>query len=281
MRYRGSDNLMSGAGPHRDRGASPRSLTRRRRSSCGSSSIRRATSGTRTGTDSRRSCIPIRGVVSVETRGGHMGGRTSSRPWRSRPGATTASSAHGNASLRSVFVDPDAHPQLVTDWSRASRVSELAARADPRGGPSLHGLRRARMRSRLAVVVVDRSELLPMMPTADTSGVACLGSRTPRSFADRGCARRRPRRMQRSLEEWARRLGFSPRHLRPPLQAGHGCDVLDMAVVARTCSHSLVLLASGTPVTRVATDLGYSSTSAFIEMFKRTTGRTPGTYGRG
>jgi AraC-like DNA-binding protein len=38
----------------------------------------------------------------------------------------------------------------------------------------------------------------------------------------------------------------------------------------------LVLLASGRPVTRVATDLGYSSTSAFIEMFKRHTGRTPG-----
>jgi AraC-like DNA-binding protein len=34
--------------------------------------------------------------------------------------------------------------------------------------------------------------------------------------------------------------------------------------------------AAGRPVTRVAADLGYGSTSAFIEMFKRHTGRTPG-----
>jgi AraC-like DNA-binding protein len=37
----------------------------------------------------------------------------------------------------------------------------------------------------------------------------------------------------------------------------------------------LLLLAPGRPVTRIATDLGYRSTSAFIEMFKRHTGRTP------
>ena len=40
--------------------------------------------------------------------------------------------------------------------------------------------------------------------------------------------------------------------------------------------HALVLLAHGDAVTRVAMDLGYSSTSSFIEMFKRHTGRTPG-----
>ena len=39
---------------------------------------------------------------------------------------------------------------------------------------------------------------------------------------------------------------------------------------------ALVLLAGGRPVTRVATDVGYGTTSAFIEMFKRHTGRTPG-----
>jgi len=33
-------------------------------------------------------------------------------------------------------------------------------------------------------------------------------------------------------------------------------------------------------VTRVAMDLGYASTSSFIEMFKRHTGRTPGASGR-
>jgi AraC-like DNA-binding protein len=46
----------------------------------------------------------------------------------------------------------------------------------------------------------------------------------------------------------------------------------------RQVEHALVRLASGTPVTRVAADLGYGSTSAFIEMFKRHTGRTPGAW---
>jgi AraC-like DNA-binding protein len=40
--------------------------------------------------------------------------------------------------------------------------------------------------------------------------------------------------------------------------------------------HALVRLGRGDSVSRVAMDLGYTSTSAFIEMFKRCTGRTPG-----
>ena len=39
--------------------------------------------------------------------------------------------------------------------------------------------------------------------------------------------------------------------------------------------HALRLLASGESVTSVALDVGYSSTSAFIAMFKRELGTTP------
>jgi AraC-like DNA-binding protein len=39
------------------------------------------------------------------------------------------------------------------------------------------------------------------------------------------------------------------------------------------------MLAAGQTVTRVAMDLGFASTSCFIEMFKRHTGRTPGSSG--
>ena len=38
-------------------------------------------------------------------------------------------------------------------------------------------------------------------------------------------------------------------------------------------------LASGRPVTQVALDLGYESPSAFIAMFKRHMGDTPGQFG--
>ena len=42
--------------------------------------------------------------------------------------------------------------------------------------------------------------------------------------------------------------------------------------------HALELLAAGEPVTQVALAVGYDSTSAFIAMFKRVFGTTPGRY---
>ena len=42
--------------------------------------------------------------------------------------------------------------------------------------------------------------------------------------------------------------------------------------------HGMELLASGANVTQVAIDLGYDSTSAFIAMFRREIGTTPGRY---
>jgi AraC-like DNA-binding protein len=45
----------------------------------------------------------------------------------------------------------------------------------------------------------------------------------------------------------------------------------------RSLHRTQAALAGGDrPTGRVAADLGYGSTSAFIEMFKRHTGRTPG-----
>jgi AraC-like DNA-binding protein len=44
--------------------------------------------------------------------------------------------------------------------------------------------------------------------------------------------------------------------------------------------HALVLLADDTPVTVVAHRCGWSSASAFIDVFRRAFGHTPGTYRR-
>ena len=44
---------------------------------------------------------------------------------------------------------------------------------------------------------------------------------------------------------------------------------------------SLEMLAEGMPVQAVAFDLGYSSASAFISLFKRNFGQTPAAHGRG
>lgn len=43
---------------------------------------------------------------------------------------------------------------------------------------------------------------------------------------------------------------------------------------------ALRLLAVGTPVTAVAHRCGWSSASAFIDVFRKAFGQTPGAYGR-
>lgn len=44
--------------------------------------------------------------------------------------------------------------------------------------------------------------------------------------------------------------------------------------------HALRMLADDAPVTRVAHHCGWSSTSAFIDVFRRSFGYTPGTHNR-
>jgi AraC-like DNA-binding protein len=44
--------------------------------------------------------------------------------------------------------------------------------------------------------------------------------------------------------------------------------------------HALEKLANDRPVTEIALDLGYETPSAFIAMFRKATGRTPGGYFR-
>ena len=44
--------------------------------------------------------------------------------------------------------------------------------------------------------------------------------------------------------------------------------------------HALRLLADDTPVTAVAHRCGWSSSSAFIDVFRRSFGYTPGTHNR-
>lgn len=43
---------------------------------------------------------------------------------------------------------------------------------------------------------------------------------------------------------------------------------------------ALSQLAAGDPITAIAFDAGYSTPSAFIAAFRRTTGETPGRYFR-
>lgn len=81
----------------------------------------------------------------------------------------------------------------------------------------------------------------------------------------------------RGLSDWARTAGASPRTLE---RLFHRETAMSFGAWRRQLRllSALERLASGESVTTVALALGYESTSAFIAMFRRNLGRTPGSY---
>jgi AraC-like DNA-binding protein/quercetin dioxygenase-like cupin family protein len=84
---------------------------------------------------------------------------------------------------------------------------------------------------------------------------------------------------ERGLAGWAACAGASPRTLARLFQRETGMSFGAWRRQLRLL-RSLERLAAGEPVTSVALALGYDSTSAFIAMFRRNLGRTPGGYFR-
>jgi AraC-like DNA-binding protein/quercetin dioxygenase-like cupin family protein len=212
---------------------------------------------------------PIRGVVSVRTGDGTWvvteRVAVAVPPWREH-----RVSAHGNASLRSVFVDPDARPGLTTGEVTAIRVTPLLHELITEAGRHYTDLDA----DGLGAAVVDLiAGLLPRMARAGESlWVPRVDHPLLRPVAE---ALDREPGHPAGIGHWAAEVGLSARHFSRLFRQETGVTFSTWRALHRTQA-ALVLLASGRPVTRVATDLGYSSTSAFIEMFKRHTGRTPG-----
>ena len=81
----------------------------------------------------------------------------------------------------------------------------------------------------------------------------------------------------RTLEAWGRLAGASPRTLARLFPAETGMTFRHWQRQARLLD-GLMRLAEGEPVTSVALEVGYENPSAFISMFRRTLGVTPGRY---
>lgn len=81
----------------------------------------------------------------------------------------------------------------------------------------------------------------------------------------------------RRLEEWAVWAGVAPRTLSRRFVAETGLTFAQWRQQARLL-RALELVADGLPVTTIALELGYDNVSAFIDMFRRVMGTTPGRY---
>jgi AraC-like DNA-binding protein len=81
----------------------------------------------------------------------------------------------------------------------------------------------------------------------------------------------------RTLEAWAQWANIGTRTLSRRFVDETGISFTAWRQRARLM-RALELLAAGQPVTSVALDLGYENVSAFIALFRRTFGTTPGRY---
>jgi AraC-like DNA-binding protein len=81
----------------------------------------------------------------------------------------------------------------------------------------------------------------------------------------------------RTLEAWAQWANIGTRTLSRRFVDETGISFTAWRQRARLM-RALELLAAGQPVTSVALDLGYDNVSAFIALFRRTFGTTPGRY---
>ncbi|WP_081944334.1 AraC family transcriptional regulator [Thalassospira australica] len=83
----------------------------------------------------------------------------------------------------------------------------------------------------------------------------------------------------RTLDDWATICGASSRTLARLFQRETGMPFREWRQKLRLL-YALEKLAHDRPVTEIALDLGYENPSAFIAMFRKATGRTPGGYFR-
>ena len=81
----------------------------------------------------------------------------------------------------------------------------------------------------------------------------------------------------RSLDDWAAWAGLSSRNLSRLFRRETGASFAQWRQQARL-GHALELLADGAAVGQVADALGYASVSAFVAMFRRAFGQSPGRY---
>jgi AraC-like DNA-binding protein len=123
---------------------------------------------------------------------------------------------------------------------------------------------------RLAAVLLDEIHELPVAPLyLPSPRDERLTRLMDRLAADPGNVS--------TLEDWGREVGASARTLARLFAAETGMSFRRWREQLRLIV-AIERLAAGEPVTSLAMDLGYESTSAFISMFRRNLGTSPGRY---
>ena len=172
-------------------------------------------------------------------------------------------------SIRSLFVDPGAASGLPRDCCVVDvtpLLRELIVKALGVGNDyAAQGPER-----RLMEVLLDQLHQLPLaplyLPMARDKRLLAVMEALLADPAD-----------ERGLAAWAERAGASARTLARLFVKESGMTFGEWRKQLRLLE-AIDRLGQGQPVTRVALELGYQSSSAFIAMFGRALGRSPGRY---
>lgn len=212
----------------------------------------------------------MQGLLTVDVRDGRWVVPATHAVWIP-PHTAHGLRSHGPFAGWSVYVDEAASAALPAE-PRIVAVSgllrEAVARAVDWDDEDQDGLP---ARTRLAGVILDEiataapvSLGLPMPADARLLKIARALSARPGD--------------ERRLEDWADWAGIAPRTLTRRFAEETGFSFTEWRQRVRLL-RALELLAAGQPVTAIALELGYDNVSAFIALFKRTFGVTPGRYG--
>ncbi|MFE5327357.1 AraC family transcriptional regulator [Embleya sp. NPDC056575] len=207
-----------------------------------------------------------RGVLSVSTDAGTWVAPATRALWIPA-GTLHRHRAHGRTVLHAVGIPADADPL------DPARPAVLAV------GPLLRELIIAYSRPDL----VDTDEgrrilavLLDQLRHSSRQALHLPAGRDPRLVAVCALLRADPA-DQRTLAALGAAVGAGERTLTRLFAAEVGMTFPQWRTQARL-HHALVLLAEDIPVTTVAHRCGWSSASAFIDVFRRAFGHTPGAY---
>jgi AraC-like DNA-binding protein len=191
-------------------------------------------------------------------------------------GMTHSIEMSGQVSMRSLYFAPSLErglarkrfPKTCSVVEVSPLLRELIAHASGAGAAALD--RNIPVQARLIAVILDQISALAEVP---------LQLSVPRDASAARAAEilRTDPGDPRSLDRLARETGASKRTLERRFRTETGMGLGRWRQQLRLL-HALRLLAEGQPVTSVALEVGYQSTSAFISMFKKAMGSTPFQY---
>ncbi len=212
---------------------------------------------------------PSRGVLAVSTGAGGWIVPPHRAVWIPA-GVAHAHQAHGPTQMRTLAFDRAEDPMRVdqpTVLAVSPLLREVIIGLTSGDATGAEADRRRRNLQQVAFDQLQQLDALPLyLPSPADERLRDIAELLHADPAD-----------QRTLAAFGAAIGAGERTLSRLFRRETGMSFPQWRTQLRL-HHSLVLLASGAPVTTVAADCGYSSTSAFIESFRHAFGTTPGRY---